>query len=104
VRAACANQTGADARDTAELVVSELAGNAVRHARSTFRAEVSFRNGSLRVAVTDAQPLPEGWDGFPIARDHGLGLVSALADDWAIEPLAGGKVVWAELARNGQVH
>lgn len=102
VRAACASEAHGDAVATAELVVSELAGNAVRHARSTFRADVSFGNGSVRLAVTDAQPLPDGWSGFPIARDHGLGLVAALAEDWAVEPLAGGKVVWAELARSGE--
>ncbi len=104
VRSACAHEARAEAVETAELVVSELAGNAVRHARSTFRAEVSFRNGSVRLAVTDARPLPDGWSGFPIAREHGLGLVAAVADDWAVEPLAGGKVVWAELARNEEVH
>ena len=100
VRAACANEAEADAIDAAELVVSELAGNAVRHARSTFKAEVSFRNGSMRLAVTDAKPLPDDWDGFPIAREHGLGLVAAMSDSWAIEPLADGKMVWAELARD----
>ena len=102
VRSACAGEARADAVDSAELVVSELAGNAVRHARSTFKAEVSFRNGAVRLAVTDAKPLPDGWSGFPIAREHGLGLVAAVAEDWAVEPLAGGKVVWAELAREGQ--
>ena len=100
VRFACAGEARADAVDSAELVVSELAGNAVRHARSTFKAEVSFRNGAVRLAVTDAKPLPDGWSGFPIAREHGLGLVAAVAEDWAVEPLAGGKVVWAELARD----
>jgi Histidine kinase-like ATPase domain len=103
VRAACAREADPDALGMAELVVSELAGNAVRHARSTFRTEVSFRNGSLRLAVTDARPLPSDWAGFPIAREHGLGLVAALAEAWAIEPLADGKVVWAELARAGEV-
>jgi hypothetical protein len=103
VRAACESEADSDAIDMAVLVVSELAGNAVRHARSTFTAEVAFRNGSVRLAVTDARPLPDGWEGFPIACDHGLGLVAAVADNWAVEPLAGGKVVWAELARNEDV-
>lgn len=99
VRSACAEAAGKDATDTAELVASELAGNAVRHARSTFKAEVSFPNGSVRLAVTDAKPLPSDWTGFPIAREHGLGLIAAIASDWAVEPLDGGKLVWAELAR-----
>jgi anti-sigma regulatory factor (Ser/Thr protein kinase) len=104
VRAACESETGADTIDTAVLVVSELAGNAVRHARSTFTAEVSFRNGSVRLAVTDARPLPEDWKGFPIAREHGLGLVAALAEDWSIEPLEGGKMVWADVPREEENH
>jgi MEDS: MEthanogen/methylotroph, DcmR Sensory domain len=102
VRFACAPEAG-ETIDAAELVVSELAGNAVRHARSTFTAAVSFPNGSVRVAVTDAQPLPVDWEGFPVAREHGLGLVAAMAEDWAIEPLPGGKVVWVELPRGASV-
>ncbi len=85
--------------DIAELVMSELTGNAVRHAGSTFTTEVLSWNGSLRLAVTDAAPLPDGWQGFPVAGDHGLGLVAALANDWAVRPLPGGKVIWADLAR-----
>jgi hypothetical protein len=104
VRAACESEAGADAIDMAVLVVSEFAGNAVRHARSTFTADVSFSNGSVRLSVTDAQPLPEDWDGFPISREHGLGLVAAIAEDWAVVPLAGGKVVWAELPREEEDH
>jgi MEDS: MEthanogen/methylotroph, DcmR Sensory domain len=85
--------------DSAELIVSELAGNAVRHAGSTFAAEVLSWNGSVRLAVTDAAPLPSDWEGFPVAPEHGLGLVAAIARDWAVEPLAGGKVIWADIAR-----
>jgi hypothetical protein len=100
VRSACTSEAGADAIDMAELLVSELAGNAVRHARSTFTAEVSFPNGAVRLAVTDAKPLPHDWKGFPVDRGHGLGLVAAVSENWAIEPLAGGKLVWAELPRD----
>jgi hypothetical protein len=98
VRAALALQ--GRATDAAELVVGELAANAVRHAGSTFTAEVSVTDGMVRIAVTDATPLPHGFGGFPLARDHGLGVVAALASDWAVQPLAGGKVVWADMARS----
>jgi anti-sigma regulatory factor (Ser/Thr protein kinase) len=92
---------GVETLDTAELLVSELAANAVRHAGSTFTAEILFANGTMRLAVTDAAPLPNGWKGFPVARDHGLGLIAALADDWDVQPLPGGKTVWAEVTREG---
>jgi hypothetical protein len=49
--------------------------------------------------VTDATPATNGWTGFPVATEHGLGIVSALASDWGVERLDGGKVVWAEVAR-----
>jgi hypothetical protein len=99
VRANLAPNGGAKTCHTAELVVSELASNAVRHAGSTFTAEVLASAGALRVAVTDAAPLPSGWSGFPVERGHGLGVVAAAAGDWAVEPVVGGKTVWADVAR-----
>jgi MEDS: MEthanogen/methylotroph, DcmR Sensory domain len=99
VRATLAPNGGAKACYTAELVVSELAANAVRHAGSTFTAEVLSSPGVVRVAVTDAAPLPSGWSGFPVETGHGLGVVTATAGNWAVEPLAGGKTVWADVAR-----
>jgi hypothetical protein len=103
VRAAFPHNGTDTAIDTAELVISELTGNAVRHAGSTFTTEVLTRNGSVRLAVTDAAQLPERWEGFPIAREHGLGLVAALANEWGVQPLAGGKVIWADVSRIGGV-
>jgi hypothetical protein len=83
----------------AELVASELAANAVRHARSTFEVEVSVFDEMVRVAVTDATRVPSGWVGFRVAQDHGLGIVAALSCGWGVEPVDGGKVVWADVER-----
>jgi hypothetical protein len=99
VRAAFAPDGDSRAIGAAELVVGELAANAVRHAGSTFTAEVLLTDAAVRLVVTDAVPLPSGWNGFPIVREHGLGVVSVLASDWAVEPLAGGKLVWADVMR-----
>jgi hypothetical protein len=93
---------GADTRRSnyaVELVASELAGNAVRHARSAFEVEVSVFDEVVRVAVTDAIRVPSGWVGFRVAQDHGLGIVAALSCDWGVEPVDGGKVVWADVER-----
>ena len=81
----------------AELVASELAGNAVRHARSSFEVRLSLLEGAVRIAVTDETPVrAESWE-LPVAHDHGLGIVASLALGWGYEPLAGGKLVWADV-------
>jgi anti-sigma regulatory factor (Ser/Thr protein kinase) len=86
-------------RDDAQLVVTELATNAVLHARSGFSVELQRRGDRVRLAVSDASPAR------PVVRDpsllatsgRGLRIVAALAADWGVLPDAGGKTVWAEL-------
>jgi anti-sigma regulatory factor (Ser/Thr protein kinase) len=84
------------------LLVSELATNAVVHARTVFGVDIDVRGNFVRVAVSDAgggvpevQPLP------PPSAPHGRGLlvVSRLADRWGIETSAAGngKSVWFEV-------
>jgi hypothetical protein len=83
----------------AAMVTAELAANAVLHACSDFTVTVSPSAAGVRLAVRDAAPVPSmnGRSRLVASRDHGLGVVAALADQWGVEPLAGGKVVWAEL-------
>ena len=92
--------------DTAELLLSELVTNSIRHARTPPGREIGLRfatyDGRLRVEVADAsnhrpQPretAPEDEGG------RGLALVQALAERWGCCPrLHGiGKATWAELA------
>ena len=86
--------------EDAALVVSELATNAVRHAGSPFRVSVSRRDSLVRVSVHDVG------DGTPVPRraspaatnGHGLGLVAAVSSSWGVDPVADGKIVWADLA------
>ena len=83
--------------EPAAVVVSELASNAVLHARSPFAVDVSWQAPRLRVEVTDMNPTykerdrdsddPGGW---------GLKIVAAFAAIWGIDRLADRKVVWAE--------
>ena len=87
--------------DTAVLLVSELATNAVLHARTAFAVEAERRGEVVRVGLSD------GSDVGPARRRHGvqagtgrgLGLVAALSTDWgtddATDPWR--KTVWFEL-------
>ena len=83
--------------DSARLVVSELATNAIQHAESDFDVEVDIGD-VVRVAVCDrldGQPVPSPFDvSSPSGR--GLALIAALADRWGVEPTAFGKRVWWE--------
>ena len=88
-------QQGADL----ELVTSELATNAVLHARTPFEVRVLAAPDCLRVEVTDRSPT------LPVIKDHGteaptgrgLKILDAIADRWGVEPTDGGKVVWFEV-------
>ena len=81
--------------DDAAIVATELAANAVQHARSGFTLTVSPSVAAVRIAVRDGHPLA-AWP-FDVRRGHGLSVVSQLATGWAVEPLPDGKVVWADL-------
>lgn len=86
-------------REDAELVVSELATNAVRHASSAFRLSVRQDGPGLRVAVEDADVRsPREQKPGPDERGgRGVGIVGKLSTRWGYEVREAGKVVWAEL-------
>ena len=87
-----------DFADDAALAVTELAANAIVHARSAFTLIVSARDGLLRISVHDTSPLPRAE--LRPAPLHGLGAVNALASRWGVESLGtAGKTVWVELRR-----
>ncbi len=82
----------------AVMAASELATNAVVHARTDFSVTVECTPDCLRVTVSDAGPgLPELRPTGPLAETgRGLLLVNALATRWGVENAPRGKVVWAE--------
>ncbi len=90
--------SGSAAEDAA-IVVTELAANAVLHARSGFTVTVSRSAAAVRIAVRDNRPLARWNHGrpFDVRAGHGLSVVAQLARDWAVERRPGGKVIWAEL-------
>jgi anti-sigma regulatory factor (Ser/Thr protein kinase) len=87
----------ADAQTTTDLTLalSELASNAVRHARTPFEVVV-VADGLVRIEVMDGST-----DGV-IVRDaseaggRGLPIVDQLCDRWGVRMLPEGKSVWCE--------
>ena len=84
--------------DDAAIVVSELATNAVLHARSDFTVEVSLKDGNVRLSVIDAsaQPPVVQVPSSSTISGRGLVLVAALGARWGTSPVGDGKEVWVE--------
>jgi anti-sigma regulatory factor (Ser/Thr protein kinase) len=85
------------------LIGSELVTNAVLHARTELTLALELRDGRVRISVTDRSQAPATLRHYrPDAfTGRGLGVVAALSDRWGVSAAANGKVVWAELATNG---
>lgn len=85
--------------EVAELLTSELATNAVMHARTTFTVTVTSARRAVRIAVRDGSVrLPRVRSPGPYELDgRGMTLVANLAPRWGVDPVRGGKVVWFEL-------
>lgn len=83
------------------LLVSELATNAVLHARTSFAVQVTMTPTVIRVSVTDGSPiLPERRNySFLHPTGRGLHLVDSLSDRWGVNLEPPGKTVWFELDR-----
>ncbi len=87
----------ADLVDPVSLAASELATNAVLHARGSLRVTLERCPDGARLEVSDDSPR------LPRQRSHstlsgtgrGLQLVAALAVEWGVEVHGRGKVVWA---------
>ncbi|GAA0310502.1 ATP-binding protein [Kineococcus aurantiacus] len=90
----------ASARPQADLVVTELVSNAVRHGAppATLTLDCAGAAG-VTVGVSDADPhaptlrhvTPDALGG------RGIALVDVLSEDWGVDPHPGGKTVWSRI-------
>lgn len=90
--------------ETARLLASELAGNAVGHGDGTdFTVAVDARADAVRVSVGNAVPgglppmVPRMRDSED-ERGRGLGFVAAFSSAWGYEAEGRRVTVWFELA------
>lgn len=84
----------------AQLIVSELATNAVRHADSAFRVVLDRLPSSTRISVHDTSVVlpavrPRGGSQ---AGGHGLAIIDRLSESAGADLTADGKVVWCQLS------
>ncbi|MCX3062320.1 ATP-binding protein [Streptomyces beihaiensis] len=86
-------------RDAAELAVTELLSNVVRHVPSRQCTLDMFRiENGLRVEVSDPDPrMPKVRKAAELENGgRGLLLVDAVTDRWGLLPSPPGKTVWFE--------
>jgi anti-sigma regulatory factor (Ser/Thr protein kinase) len=85
--------------DVAELLVSELVANAVRHATSAPIVRIEADGDSVWVAVQDASAKAPDVQHTGVDADGGRGLllVDSLATSWGWSKMPGGKRVWFTL-------
>lgn len=87
----------------AELLVSEVVGNSLRHARSEARIRVDHVAGVLRVEVADDSPELPRLRNVPANATSGRGIriLDEVSARWGTDRRTvppPGKVVWFELA------
>ncbi|MFG2642613.1 ATP-binding protein [Streptomyces sp. NPDC048370] len=94
------------AAEAAELVVAELATNAVRHGRvpgRDFEVRMARDDDHVRIELSDARgerrPSPVR---RPDEGGYGLLLVSALTSAWGVKDRCVGKTVWATVPMSRQ--
>ncbi|MEU6915375.1 ATP-binding protein [Streptomyces olindensis] len=88
--------------DVAELLVGELATNALVHAETRFRLTLFAAHGVLRCEVADAERgVPRVLQAGTGESGRGMFLVDALAERWGCHRDGPGKTVWFELGTCG---
>ncbi len=89
--------------EAAVLGTSELVANALVHAGSLSRLQLSLSGSFLRVEVEDpspATPAPRR-PGLAATRGRGIAILEQLATSWGYQRRDDGKLVWFELEGAG---
>jgi serine/threonine-protein kinase RsbW len=83
-------------RDAIEVMVSELATNAIRHAASGFTLRLYVSDTHVRVeAIDTGSGVPELRSPSPTdPSGRGLRIVQGLSDAWGQQTTEEGKMVW----------
>lgn len=95
---------GLDGGDEAQLLASELATNALLHARTPMTVTLADEgDGVVRLAVSDESvALPRGRHfTADSGTGRGLRLVESVAGGWGVDRHAGGKTVWCRVTLGG---
>lgn len=97
--AARASRVSTEVLEVVLLLGSELATNAVVHARTPFVVGMQVTGHQLRVWVADGDPRPPRVLEEDVTTPGGFGLlvVQRLAASWGVEEVPDGKVVWVEV-------
>jgi anti-sigma regulatory factor (Ser/Thr protein kinase) len=85
--------------DDVRIVASELATNALLHARTRFTLTLTLDGDRLRLTMTDGSPTHPRVRRFNSAESttgRGLTMVAELAQAWGVEKDGAGKAVWCE--------
>ena len=91
--------------DDVELVVSELATNAIVHAQTPFKVSIQAFQRTLLLAVEDGSPTgPRRVTAHVLdTGGRGMAIVNLLSHAWGVDTgTHGGKSVWAEFELRGQ--
>ena len=88
--------------ETAELLISELATNAMRYGKEPIELQVLLLDDLVTLSVADADPpLPRfRRSSYDDEGGRGLQLVATMASRWGARATPAGKVVWCELPRS----
>jgi anti-sigma regulatory factor (Ser/Thr protein kinase) len=88
-----------DLEDDVRTVTSELATNALLHARTPFTLTLTLDGDRLRLTMADGsatQPRMRRFDSAEATTGRGLRMVAQLTSSWGVEKDGTGKAVWCE--------
>ena len=101
VYAVCHEAGAGEVCDDAQLVVSELVANVVKHGDGVIDVRVVMDGPGRRLRIEVGDPAPGvprvGTPGPESEGGRGLVMVQRLATAWGVQRREVGKVVWCEL-------